>query len=125
MGRGRNEGADGFWERFSTFSVKDGAVAAAVGISDSTLSSLKIGVRYPPVDIAIKIAKNLNTTVEFLVTGKQATSFKDQKMLSLYKKYEKVIVNLEMLDQERRKSVEEMIDAYATAAGAAQHRDSG
>jgi len=126
MGRGKNEGAEGFWERFSDLSQKDGAVASSIGMSSSTLSSLKTGGRFPPVNIAVDIAKYLETSVEYLVYGKENISgFKDQKMLSLYKKYEKVISDLELLDDERRRSVVEMISAYAGTNGAARIRDSG
>jgi len=46
-------------------------------------------------------------------------------MFSLYKKYEKVIDDLEVLDPVRRRSVEEMIAAYAGSSGAALQGDSG
>jgi len=74
---------------------------------------------------AVFIASKLGIPVASLVGELEENSFKDQKMLSLYKKYEKVIDDLEVLDSGRRRSVEEMIAAYAGTSGAALQRDSG
>jgi len=73
---------------------------------------------------AVHISNKLNIPLNELI-GSSPVQFKDQKMLSLYKKYEKVIDSLEVLDPDRRRSVEEMIAAYAGSSGAALQRDSG
>ena len=45
-------------------------MAAAVGISYNTLQSWITKDRLPDAEQALKIAKELNTNVEYLVTGK-------------------------------------------------------
>lgn len=45
-------------------------LASAIGISYNTLQSWITKDRLPDVEQALKIAKNLNTSIEYLVTGK-------------------------------------------------------
>lgn len=45
-------------------------LATAIGISYNTLQSWITKDRLPDVEQALKIAKNLNTSIEYLVTGK-------------------------------------------------------
>jgi len=60
-----------FWARYKKLSKKDLPVVAATGIRSSTLSTWKSKKKYPRADDACKIAKTLNTTVEYLVTGEE------------------------------------------------------
>ena len=63
------EDATLFWERYSVLTEKDFPVLLATGIVQSTLSSWRKHSRYPRADEAEKIAKALDTTVEYLVSG--------------------------------------------------------
>ena len=63
-----------FWQNvkeelyYNLITQKD--LAAAVGISYNTLQSWITKDRLPDAEQALKIAKELNTNVEYLVTGK-------------------------------------------------------
>jgi len=112
---------------FETSKLPVKAIAADSGVSPRTIDNwLSMTTPTTPnVVQLVRVAKILGTSAEFLVNGIEEKGFKDQKMLSLYKKYEKVIDDLEVLDPGRRRSVEEMIAAYAGSSGAALQRDSG
>jgi len=60
-----------FWARYKKLSKKDLLIVAATGIPSSTLSTWKSKRKYPRADEAYKIAKTLNTTVEYLITGEE------------------------------------------------------
>jgi len=64
--------ADLFWVRYKELANKDLPVTIATGIHFSTLSTWKNKKLYPRADDACKIAEALNTTVEYLVTGKKS-----------------------------------------------------
>jgi len=59
-----------FWIRYKKLIDKDLPVIVKTGIKQSTLSSWKTNNLFPRVDDAYLIANAANTTVEFLVTGK-------------------------------------------------------
>jgi len=59
-----------FWVRYKKLINKDLPVIIKTGIKQSTLSSWKIHDLFPRADEAYLIANAVNTTVEFLVTGK-------------------------------------------------------
>jgi len=61
-----------FWARYKKLVIKDLSVVMKTGIRFSTLSTWKSKKTYPRADDACKIAKTLNTTVEYLVTGEEA-----------------------------------------------------
>ena len=52
--------------------LKDSDVAKHTGITPSTFSDWKKGKSSPNADKLVKIARFLNTTVEYLVTGEDA-----------------------------------------------------
>ncbi len=61
-----------FWSRIDdatkgVYSRK--SLASDIGVSVSTISMWKNRQNYPSADIAVKIAKKLGVSVEFLVTG--------------------------------------------------------
>jgi hypothetical protein len=59
-----------FWQRFKELSGKDLPVVLKTSIKQSTISMWKHRKNFPRADEAVKIAKTLHTTVEFLVTGR-------------------------------------------------------
>jgi transcriptional regulator with XRE-family HTH domain len=59
-----------FWERFKAISGKDLPVSLKTSIKQSTISMWRHRKNFPRADEAVKIADALNTTVEFLVTGR-------------------------------------------------------
>lgn len=74
-------------------------LAAKVNIDVSTIA---MGVKrksIPQVDLALCIATALNVPIEYLVTGKNSPTKKEQKLEDLrkYHKYAKIIENLDSL----------------------------
>jgi transcriptional regulator with XRE-family HTH domain len=61
-----------FWQRFKDLSGKDLPVILKTNIRQSTISMWRLRKTYPRADESVKIAKALNTTVEFLVTGRDS-----------------------------------------------------
>jgi len=61
-----------FWARYNKLAIKDFPIVLKTGIHFSTLSTWRSKKKYPRADDACKIAEALNTTVEYLVTGKEA-----------------------------------------------------
>jgi hypothetical protein len=61
--------ADRFWERYGNLAVKDLPVILRARIKQSTLSTWRSKHKFPRADMAVRIARSLNTTVEYLVTG--------------------------------------------------------
>jgi hypothetical protein len=72
MGRGKASDASKFWRRYSDLADKDLPVVLATQIKPSTLSSYKTMNRFPRADEAVKLARALNTNVEYMVTGESA-----------------------------------------------------
>lgn len=63
-----------FWERINNLMNHDlnqAWLARETGLSPVTISSWKKNFRLPPADRAVKIAKALGVSVEFLVTGEE------------------------------------------------------
>ena len=64
--------ADDFWKRYDAISGgKDNPVIVKPGIKQPTLSTWKTREIFPRADAATRIANSLNTSVEYLVTGKE------------------------------------------------------
>jgi hypothetical protein len=59
-----------FWIRYKRLTDKDLPVLVKTGILQPTLSSWRTKKIFPRANEAVAIAAALNTTVEFLVTGK-------------------------------------------------------
>jgi transcriptional regulator with XRE-family HTH domain len=68
----RVKDAGKFWSRYKRLTDKDFPVLLKTGILQPTLSSWKTKKIFPRADEAVAIAAALNTSVEFLVTGKEA-----------------------------------------------------
>lgn len=57
------------------------AVADSVGIRRPTISDWKKNGSYPTADVAVKIAKLLNVSVEYLVTGEDTNPLAQENAL--------------------------------------------
>lgn len=80
------------------------------GFSPSNISKGKRENSFPSAETAVEIAKILNTTVEYLVTGdssKSSNTFQNDS--SVYYRYSKTIKNLNSIPADRRKLIETMI----------------
>ena len=64
--------AGAFWARYKRLAGKDLPVLLKTGILQPTLSSWRTRKLFPRANDAVAIAAALNTTVEFLVNGKDA-----------------------------------------------------
>ena len=60
-------------------------LAASINISYNTLQSWITKDRLPDAENAVKIARKLNTTVEYLVTGKKANITKEESRKAIAK----------------------------------------
>ena len=63
------ENASQFWLRYKKLANKDLPVVLQTNISHSTLSTWRRKNIFPRADEAYEIAKAINTTVEYLLTG--------------------------------------------------------
>ena len=103
-----------FWERVENLLDQKGinkkTLASEAGIDASNISKgLKSGGS-PAADTAVKIAKFLNTTVEYLVTVIDSRlSESQQKQLDTLLRYSKTIKTLDKLPAKIRKPIESMI----------------
>ena len=99
---------------FQGLTVKE--LSAKTGIIKGSIDNY-LGVRasIPPADVAVRIAKALHVSVEYLVTGK------DEKIIpSAYEKfvsYFSVLVDYEKLTAASKKSLAVMIHALAEEEG--------
>jgi hypothetical protein len=62
--------AGSFWTRYKRLAKKDLPILVKTGILQPTLSSWRTKKIFPRANEAVAIAAALNTTVEFLVNGK-------------------------------------------------------
>ena len=89
-------------------------VAARANISKRTLDTyVDKRERMPAADVAVKLAKALNVTTEYLVVGDDGKN-EDRKAVVLYHKYEKIITLLEKLDNTDINYIEAMIEGIVT-----------
>ncbi len=82
-----------FWQRVNTLIKQKGttqnAVSVQCGFNPRRLQNLSAGNRLPDCDEAVKIANVLNSTVEYLVTGKDSDTYRQ--------KYEKLVSDIKNL----------------------------
>ena len=94
-------------------------LSAQTGISKRTIDTyLDSRAVIPNAEVAVKLAKALGTTVEFLVTGEDSVNH-EQKLYSdfeTYRKYRKIVNELDTLSPELLKSIETMIHSAAEAS---------
>ncbi len=108
---------ESFWDRVASeldyLGMTNKALADKVGITASNIGKgIKTGA-FPSVDTALKIARALNVSVEYLVTGSESPKGQNQnddtEKIALYKKYAKLIEKLEALSSEKQKFIEKML----------------
>jgi transcriptional regulator with XRE-family HTH domain len=94
-----------FWERANSLIKQQNTTQAEVSrkcdfTSTRRLQNLTSGGRYPDCDEGVKIAKALNTTVEYLVTGETGINVvltpDENKLLSIYRKTPKMFKEIAM-----------------------------
>jgi hypothetical protein len=66
--------AGAFWTRYKRLAGKDLPILVKTGILQPTLSSWRTKKIFPRANEAVAIASALNTTVEFLVNGKDTSN---------------------------------------------------
>ena len=66
--------AEQFWLRYKKLAEKDLPVTLSADIAQSTLSTWRKRKIFPRADQAYLIAKSIDTTVEYLVTGQNKTN---------------------------------------------------
>ncbi len=103
--------ADRLREEIEYVGISQRELAEKAGIKKRALD-MYLGSResMPAVDVAVKIAEVLNVSVEYLVTGKVNTSYRDNAKSSKYKKIEDDLTNL---TPQVFASVENMIHSLA------------
>ena len=104
---------------FQGMTVKE--LAAKTGLVKGSLDNY-LGVRasIPPADVAVKIAKALNVSVEYLLDLTEDESVpantetaKQEKMTKIFQKYGKLINQLEKLSQKEQKAVLQLVETLA------------
>lgn len=89
---------------FRNIEVKD--LAAGTGISKSTIDNYLSGQKsIPNAENAVKIAKFVGTTVEYLVTGKYSDS--------LGNIYQEVIADLHRIDKNDLEAIKNVVHSLA------------
>ena len=99
---------ESFNERFERLLLQNNLqkkdIAALVGISPNGISTWKITGTIPRADIAVKIAKVLNVTTEYLITGElSGLDSEDKKNNLAYK--------VARLSADKQKVVKALVDA--------------
>ena len=98
---------------FQGLTVKE--LSAKTGIIKGTLDNyLGIRASIPPADIAVKIAKALNVSVEFLVTGKERKENQSATSLVSVSAEEKKLLNdLNTIPQDIQKTFKTLLHQTA------------
>ena len=102
-----------FWERVDEELEYKGmnrkSLATEVGFN---LGNIGKGIQLgssPSADTAVKIAKVLNVSVEYLVTGQDSSLKKENLDLHRYREYSSLISQLESLPENQKELVKTMI----------------
>ena len=87
-------------------------LAGVLGVRYEQLNKYESGLNNPPVDMLVKLAESLDTTVDYLLTGAQ---IEDSQLANvrLFRRFQA----LERLGEEEQQTVMRVIDAMV-----AQHR---
>lgn len=104
-----------FWERVDNLiidkNISRKALASDANFDVSNIGKGKSNNSFPAADTAVRIAKILGTSVEYLVTGEDAAySEKNIKHLDNLYKYSKIINALDNIPAENRSSIELFIN---------------
>ena len=112
------DNAKGFKERladeltYKGFAIKE--FAAKVGISVSTLNMYLYRNSIPAADVAVKMAKVLNVTTEYLITGEENVPTKASSQLQAIQKRE-IYYLIEGFKQKQLDSFLKITRAYKDA----------
>ena len=103
----------GFWnnvlKELDYIGMTNKALAEKAGFDASNIGrGIRLGSS-PSADTAVKIAKILNVSVEYLVTG-QLSANSNKKENDRFQKYAKTIEKLDTLPEKTRTSVLDLID---------------
>ena len=103
-------------------------LAAIIGISKRTIDTyVDNRAVIPNAEIAVKLARALGTTVEFLMTGADSKN-EEQRIYSdfeIYRKYKNIALELDSLPPELFKFIAAMIHTAAEISGRANHGKNG
>ena len=107
-----------FWERYKALrsGLSDREISERTGIKPSTLSQWQIKDRLPHAIEAVKIAKALDTTVEYLVTGQNDEYSSREKQL---------IADFRLLYEEKKSHIEKTILLFLGQKGDTRSRSAG
>ena len=96
--------------------IKVKELAAETGISRRTIDQyLASAAKMPSAENAVKIAKVLGVSVEYLVNGTENTKSTSQKeteqnQLRLYRKYHNLIEKMESFSEDKQTFVNNLVD---------------
>ncbi|MDE5898167.1 MAG: helix-turn-helix domain-containing protein [Treponemataceae bacterium] len=91
-------------------------LAAAAGISKRTLDNyLREKGNIPPADVAVKIAKALNVSVEYLVTGEQDETRRTEERAA-----ERILAGLAPREVSILSGIADVFRAHPSGSGTAQ-----
>ena len=106
----------GFWNNvlieLDYLGMTNKSLAEKCGFDASNIGrGIKLGSA-PSVETAVKIAKELNVSVEYLVTGSDSKTLNHQNIdeIQLLHKYSTTLKNLDSLPAQARKPVIKLID---------------
>lgn len=103
-----------FWQRVDYLLKNKGLtrkeLAYDAGFNVSNIGKGIVNDNVPSADTAVRIAKKLQTTAEYLVTGfdREVTAIRDEE-IRLYKEYAALIHYLDSIPEKSRKAIERMI----------------
>jgi len=106
-----------FWERtklmMDTQRLTHANVEAAVGVSNSQLSSWIINDRLPRADQALKIAQYLSTSLEWLITGEEPKAIRPEALRVLKnKELMELATRIEKANIRQYNAITTILDAF-------------
>lgn len=110
-----------FWDNVAAeldyLGMTNKALAEKVGITASNIGKGQKQGSCPSAETAVKIAKVLDVSVEYLVTGKKSApknSLQESEVaLHLYKKYHDLLENCEELSEQNVRLLEQVSKVFA------------
>jgi len=117
-----------FWERVNilieTNNLSRKQLAAEAGFDVSNINKGIKDNNSPSAETAVKIARILHTTVEYLVTGEDPKLLSaDKKDLDTFYKHRKTIKEFALIPDQPRKPIEDIISDYGKKYSAASKSD--
>lgn len=104
-----------FWQRVDFLLVKNGIsrkeLALSVGFDVSNIGKGILNNNVPAADTAVKIALYLNTTAEYLVTGKDSNNKTlASEDIDIYNKYSHTLHCLDNIPSQHRTPIQNLIE---------------